>query len=250
LVKWIYKKADLLLVQSQAFIKPISQYAPENKIKYYPNSCKDLKTSDSTCDISQELYDILVSSFCIVFAGNLGSAQSLETIVNACIKIHDLDAIRVVLVGSGSRKEWLEEQKSVYNLHNLIIAGRYSLEAMPSIYRYSAALLVTLRKSEIFSYTVPSKVQSYLAAGKPILAALDGEGARIIKEANAGLISQSEDSESLAANIQKLYLMSEYERDMMGKSGRDYFLENYELNGQADILEKILENEIFEGRRK
>src|SRR5690606_14993966 len=106
-------------------------------------------------------------------------------------------------------------------------------------------LLVTLKDEEIFAYTVPAKVQAYLAAGRPIVAALNGEGARIVREAGAGLTCEAEDAAKLAACVRKLYGMSAEERRKLGEAGRRYFLENFEMSRQARRLVAILD-----GRRQ
>ena len=98
---------------------------------------------------------------------------------------------------------------------------------------------MTLKRDEIFSYTIPSKVQAYLAAGRPILAALDGEGARVIDEAGAGLTCAAEDAHALASRIRELFQMSAGDREKFGRAGRAYFLEHFEVERQARRLVEI-----------
>ena len=111
---------------------------------------------------------------------------------------------------------------------------------MHKFFARSSALLVTLSKREVFSLTVPSKIQAYLAAGRPIVAALDGEGARIVEEAGAGLCCPSEDASGLACSIEKLFNMSAEKRDEMGRAGLRYFIQNFEINNQAKRLVEII----------
>lgn len=115
---------------------------------------------------------------------------------------------------------------------------------MPHILSRAAALLVSLKKDEIFSYTIPSKIQAYLAAGKPIIAALDGEAARVIEQAEAGVTCSSEDSQGLARCIRTVYNLNSTERNKMGESGRAYFLENFNMPTQANKLIEILNERI------
>ena len=110
----------------------------------------------------------------------------------------------------------------------------------PYLFSKAGALLVTLKQDEIFAYTVPSKIQSYLSAAKPIIAALDGEGAKVISEAQAGFTSQAENAEALAINIKKMYHLSVEKRSKLGQSGRDYFLKHYEMDSQSRQLIDIL----------
>lgn len=109
---------------------------------------------------------------------------------------------------------------------------------MPRYFALSDALLVTLRKEAIFALTIPSKIQSYLACAKPIIAALDGEGARIIDEAGAGLTCPAENAGALANTVLKLYRMAEKDRVAMGQMGRSYFDKNFEREMLLDRLEK------------
>jgi glycosyltransferase involved in cell wall biosynthesis len=241
LVNWIYRCTDTLLIQSRAFQASIEKRADPHKIVYYPNS---IHRPDHTITTQTRPSEILVQqldiSFSIVFAGNLGKAQSLQTIVEAAKQLQDLPNVRFFFVGSGSMSDWLAEQQSRYNLDNVVIAGRYPMETMPEIYARADALLVTLTATEIFSLTVPSKIQAYLAAGKPIIAAVDGEGARIVREANAGLASPAEDVKSLVESIRQIYAMSAEERAQLGQSGYDYFNRHFEMEAQAKNLVDIL----------
>jgi glycosyltransferase involved in cell wall biosynthesis len=244
LVSFIYTSSDILLVQSQAFKKPVSTYVAIDKIIYYPNSYLDVIHSEGERPIASDLLSELESNCCFVFAGNIGAAQSLETIIEAATRIRHLKNCKIVLVGSGSMSSWVEEQKSKRDLNNLVLAGRYPASVMPQIFAKAAGLLVTLKREEIFSYTIPSKVQAYLAAARPVLAALDGEGARIIAEANAGLTGPAEDATTLAENIEQIYNMSDLERDKLGQSGRAYFLKHFEMVSQSKRLIEILQEKI------
>ena len=245
LVRRIYAAVDLLLVQSQAFRNPVSQYAAEEKIVYYPNSY--LETSSEHHEsgaIPAELQLMLETKRCFVFAGNLGTAQSVETLVQAAEQLKHLPDCRLVLVGSGSMLGWIEQQKTNKDLDNLILAGRFPASFMPFIFSRAAGLLVTLKKDEIFAYTIPSKIQAYLAAGRPILAALDGEGGRVIEESGSGFSSPAEDGVALAKNIERLYYMSDLNRDKLGQSGRAYFLEHFEMMSQSQRLIDVFEERI------
>ncbi|MDP1604341.1 MAG: glycosyltransferase family 4 protein [Legionella sp.] len=245
LVRWIYHSADMLLVQSKAFQKPVAQYAIEEKIVYYPNSYIDTFPIAAEEDaIPKALLSELQRHCCLVFAGNLGTAQSLETIVGAAERLKQLSAIKIILIGSGSMGEWIAGQIKARGLDNLILAGRFPPALMPVIFSKAKGLLVTLKRDEIFSYTIPSKIQAYLAAGRPIIASLDGEGSRIITEAKAGLTSAAQDVNALAENIEHFYQMPATLRDEMGKAGRAYFLKHFEMISQGRYLIEILEKRI------
>lgn len=238
-VRAIYRCCDILLVQSQAFVDPVARYACRDKIVYYPNSI-DVRSSSAVTPIPDDLRDILERHFCVVFAGNLGTAQGLDTVVQAAILLRDDPQIRLVLAGSGSRLDWLKEQQHLHELHNLVMPGRFSMAEMPQIFERSAALLVSLNDEAVFAQTIPSKIQAYLAAGRPIIASLNGEGAKVVSEARAGLVSAAGQVPPLVANIRCLKALSEAERTAMGKAGRAYFDANFEMSRQVAVLAKHL----------
>ena len=250
MVRCIYALTDTLLIQSQAFHAPISRYTCSEKIVYYPNSCPDLSPQlNSETEIPQTVLDIMSENFCLVFAGNLGTAQSLKTLVQAADNLLHLPEVKLIVVGSGSMEEWLKEQVNSRELDNLMLVGRFPPSEMNQFFSRAGGLLVTLKKEEIFAYTIPSKIQAYLGAGRPILAALDGEGARVICEAGAGLTCPAEDYEGLARCIEQLYKMSALERDDLGAAGRIYYLEHFEMKKQCQRLVGILHSRIAATRK-
>ncbi|CEK10238.1 glycosyltransferase family 4 protein [Legionella hackeliae] len=244
-VRWIYKASDTLLVQSKAFYQPVEKYADKEKIIYYPNSYLEApETSLETEQIPRDLLSMLEQNFCLVFAGNLGTAQALSVIVNAAQQLKHLENLKIVLVGSGSMMPWLKEQKNSQKLDNLILAGRFPSTCMPHIFSRAAGLLVTLKQEEIFTFTVPSKIQAYLAAGRPIIAALDGEGAHVIHDAGAGFATPAEDEKALAISMEQLYHMDPADRNKLGQSGRAYFMKHFEMKKQSQRLIEILEDRV------
>lgn len=237
MVYWIYKGCDLLLAQSKAFIPKLNEYANLSKIHYQPNSFSQHNSEGEVLELlPAPLLAKLETRFCVVFAGNLGQVQGLDCVVYAAELLNGHPDIEIVLVGSGSLSTWLVEQKQSRGLNNLHLPGRFPMEAMPSIFKRAGALLVSLKDDPIFELTIPSKIQAYLAAGKPVLASLNGEGARVVLEARAGLASPACDGAALAANILSIKSMSAEERAQMGLRGNAYFLENFETESQARHL--------------
>jgi len=152
----------------------------------------------------------------------------METIVDAADQLQMHPEIKIVVLGSGSKIDWVAQQILDKKLTNLYLEGRFPVETMPILMRQASVLLVTLTKWPIFELTVPNKIQAYLAVGKPIIACLNGEGSRIIKNAKAGLAVPAEDSDELAQAIVKLYQMTESEREQMGINGRAYFKQHFD----------------------
>ena len=235
-VRLIYRACDRILVQSRAFVRPVADLTDDpGKIHYYPNLYQTGPRSQPSSRAT-ELVKVLKSHFCVVFAGNLGSAQALDTIVDATQELLLHPDIRIVLVGSGSSDHWLEQQREARGLTNLILTGRFEASDMPSIFDAAEALLVTLKSDPAFRLTIPSKVQAYLAAGRPILAALDGEGALVVEQSGAGLCSTAGDGRALAENIRRLVAMSPLERLQLGRNGRRYFDQHFSPDSLADEL--------------
>lgn len=239
MVRAIYRHCDLLLVQSRAFIDPVARYAARERIQYYPNSM-DVRAPEAVVSIPKELSDLLEQHFCVVFAGNLGTAQSLDTLVQAAVHLREDPQIRLVLFGSGSRLAWLKAQQRALGLDNLVLPGRFPMETMPQIFERSSALLVSLNDEEAFAQTIPSKIQAYLAAGRPIIASMNGEGARVVCEARAGFASPAEQVLPLVANIRSMKALGGVEREVMGASGRAYFYAHFEMSSQVMVLVKHL----------
>lgn len=247
IVRWIYRKTDTILIQSKAFEGPIKKIINTNNIFYYPNSVLEPENYDFESNekkLSEDLLDIFENNFCIIFAGNLGKGQSLDTIVATAKNLVQFPNIKIVLVGSGSMSDWLEEQKEEKNLNNLFLAGRYPSSIMPTIYNKADGLLVSLTDTPIFNYTVPSKVQGYLSTGKPIIASINGETARVLEESKSGIVCAAEDSVALSDAILALYSMTKSERSKMGDNGVQYFEKNFEMKGQAEVLMKLLQSRI------
>lgn len=239
MVKAIYRCCDMLLVQSRAFVEPVSRLAARDKIHYYPNSM-NAESMRSAKDIGPEFKSLLEQHFCVVFAGNLGTAQALDTLVEAAIELRDDPQVRIILVGSGSRLDWLKTQQKVQSLENLVLPGRFPMEAMAQIFERSSALLVSLTDEEAFAQTIPSKIQAYLAAGRPIIAAMNGEGAKVVCEAGAGMVSPAEQVAPLVANIRHMKALATAEREAMGQAGKAYFDIHFEMRSQVARLVELL----------
>ena len=239
MVRLLYKGCDKILAQSKAFIPAIQRLggAPD-RIIYYPNSAEALyRPVDVAKDASER--KLLPKGFRITFAGNIGAAQDFETILSAAEKLKSVQDIHFIILGDGRMLPWVSDQVRRLGLQKSVhLLGRYPADAMPRFFALSDMLLVTLKKDPIFALTIPSKIQSYLACAKPIIAALDGEGARIIEEAGAGVACPTEDPKALADAILKLYNMAETERKEMGQKGRNYFERNFEREVLLDRLEK------------
>lgn len=240
LVRRIYRRCDKVLVQSPGFVPHVeSQGVPPENIEYFPNWAEGFFQPVSLPDDAPENNE-LPDGFRILFAGNIGVSQSFETILAAAEKTRSRPEIQWVVLGDGREKEHVEHQVAQRGLSDTVhLLGRRPVETMPRYFAAADALLCTLKCDPIFSLTIPSKVQSYLACGQPILAAIDGVGANVVAESNSGLAGPAEDAETLAANAVRLFEMSSAERDTMGANGRDYFEQHFERERLLDRLETM-----------
>jgi glycosyltransferase involved in cell wall biosynthesis len=230
----VYMHADVLLAQSRAFLPFINALAPGKTVRYYPNSVDDTFGAPSTVALPQ--IPALDQGFPVVFAGNIGVGQAVEVIVEAACLLQGHTDIRFVVIGDGSRRDWMCEQVKARGLTNLHLPGRYPVETMPGLMQKAGALLVSLADEPIFAATVPNKVQAYLASGKPIVASLNGEGARLVDEAHAGLTCPAVDAKALADAVLRLFQMTAEERAILGENGRRYFKDHFDHNVLTDQL--------------
>lgn len=239
-VKLIYKHAKLILVQSHAFIEPVKILAPFTPIQYYPNSVDEsfaLPANTPPPSVAG-----LEQGFSVMFAGNIGAAQAVDVIVGAANILKEYKDIHFVVLGDGSSRNDMLKAVHDLGLNNLHLPGRFPVETMPSFMQKASALLVTLADRPIFAATVPNKVQAYLASGKPIIACLNGEGAKIVTAASAGIATPAEDASALSKAILELYNLTPEERSQMGNNGLRYYHEHFEHEKLVHQLIQILEN--------
>jgi glycosyltransferase involved in cell wall biosynthesis len=242
LVRFIYRGCERILVQSRTFIEPVKrQDGDPNRILYFPNSAEELyQPVIIEKDTPEDA--IMPEGFCVTFAGNIGAAQDFETVLNAAERLKEHKYIHWVIIGDGRMFQWVKRQVIKRGLSETVhLLGRYPAEAMPRFFALSDVLLVTLKKKPIFALTIPSKVQSYLACAKPIIAALDGEGAKVVEEADAGVTCSAENPKALVEAVLKLYNMSETARKEMGRKGRSYFEKHFEREMLIDRLDGWME---------
>ena len=241
LTKLVYRNCEKILVQSKAFIPYIlKQDIDPAKLVYYPNSTESYyKVEEPTL----EKLNQLPKGKILMFAGNIGEAQSFDTLLKAAVLLkEDFIEVHWVILGEGRMKNFVHSQIVKLKLEsNFHLLGAFPSTEMPSFFSCADALIVSLKKDPIFSYTIPSKIQSYLACGKPIITSLDGEGSRIIEESNAGFISPSEDPISLANTVKKFLNLTLEEQKKLGCNARNYFDKEFERELLVDKLETILQ---------
>jgi glycosyltransferase involved in cell wall biosynthesis len=228
LTKFIYRHCQKILVQSKAFIPYIcNQGVNKEKLIYYPNTTEayyKFKLPESF------FLNALPIGFRIMFAGNIGEAQSFDTLLNAAKLLND-EGVKVnwIILGEGRLIPHVKQKIIEYKLQeNFILMGSFPSEKMPDFFSCADILLVSLKDNPVLSMTIPSKIQSYLACGKPIITSLNGEGSRIVLEAKAGFVSKAEDPVDLANNLKKALSMTQFDLNELGKNARKYFEKEFE----------------------
>lgn len=239
LVRQIYRSCDRILVESRSFVDSVvANGAEPERIAYVPNWAETTYAPVEPPPNAPQRAR-LPDGFVVLFAGNLGTAQSLDTLVGAADRLRDLPDIHWVVVGSGRAGHELAAEVARRGLTDRVhLLGRYPVADMSAFFSLADVLLVTLRRAPIYALTIPSKLQSYLACGRPVVGALDGAGAEVIRESGAGRTAPAEDAEGLAVVVRELRALSANERAEMGARGRTYFLEHFDRDRLLSEVEK------------
>lgn len=243
LADWVYARADRLLVVSAAAAAYLADRGVDPEKVRVARHWIDETAFDapaSTRDLRVELG--LDGRFVVVFAGNLGLVQGLGTVIEAAAHLRESN-VTILLVGDGADRERLEREVQRLNLSNVVFAGRHPASAMPDFYRAADALLVHLRPSSIAGLAIPTKILAYLAAGKPIVCAMPGAAAELIRDAGAGAVVPPGDPRPLADAIGDLAARDASARAALGGNGRRYLAEHFRkkqvINEYEDVLYEI-----------
>ena len=238
--KWIYGNSDLTLVTSTMFKDYFEHKLDLNtkNVKHLPQYAEDLFFQGvSMKPMSEELN--------FVFAGNIGDMQSVDTIIKAAGELRGQSNIVFHIIGEGSKADECKQLTESLNLNNVVFYGRRPIEEMPEFYGMADAMLITLKDNKTLSYTLPGKVQSYMAAGKPIIGAINGETQRIIEQANCGFCCKAEDYKGLANLL--LQFCNSDKKDEMANNAQQFYLENYGKEQFINNLEGALNSLLVEG---
>ncbi|MBR0599540.1 glycosyltransferase family 4 protein [Sinanaerobacter chloroacetimidivorans] len=225
LSKWIYKQADKIFISSKNFRTYFQNKLGIYQNIYYLPIYAEALFSAVTNTVVKSSED-QENNINLVFAGNVGEMQSVETIIEAAKHLESCSNIHFHIVGDGSASERCIQMAKDLSVKNITFHGRHPLEEMPYFYEMADAFLVTLKKNEFISYTLPGKVQSYMAAGKPLLAAIDGEVSEVIKDAECGLCCPAEDDEGLAEIILE-FAQDKENRRKYGDCSKAYYEKNF-----------------------
>lgn len=230
--KRIYRQMDKILITSRMFSDYLQKEfgIKQNRIEYLPQYAEGI-FEELPAKEEKGTFDFM-------FAGNIGEIQSVETILQAAEMLKD-EPVKIHIVGGGTDLQRLQKIKEEKQLENVVFYGRRPLEEMPEFYKKADAMLVTLAADPVLSLTLPGKVQSYMAVGKPIIGAIDGETQNVIKEAECGLCDAADDAGMLVENIKK-FISTNTDRKTMGMNARRFYEEHF----QTTLFMNKLEDEL------
>tara|TARA_R100000306_G_C4372155_1_gene140475 strand:- start:300 stop:1574 length:1275 start_codon:yes stop_codon:yes gene_type:complete len=239
---WLYRRADKILVQSSAFPERIKRFGvPSGKIAVLPNTAPDTYMPLYPKPNWDETKLMQAGRLKFVFAGNVGESQDIEGVIDAFSQMKKTIDAHFYIIGSGRNLENVKKHVRNKGLEEKItFLGRYPEERMPYFFANADALIVALKNNDIFSLTVPYKVQCYMACGRPIIGMLSGEGARIIQNSNSGFVAPAGQSEDLAKALEQFCSLGPSEREKFGQNARDFFNTNYAKESVFGTLEAAL----------
>jgi Glycosyltransferase len=226
---WHYKKADKLIAISSKMKDILFDITKNPKIEFIPQSCEKIYEQEIH---DEDLASRFSSGLNIVYTGNISPAQDFETV----LKVAEMAAkealdVNWIIVGDGMSFNWLKEQVEVRDLSKYFyFEGFHPMEDIPRYTGIADGLLACLAKSSLLDCTIPAKVTSYMAAGRPLLLSMDGEARDIVNTENCGFAGESGDAEQLYNNLKALCALSKEERANMGKNAKAYHLDHFERN--------------------
>jgi len=228
-----YRNSDVILVSSRGFARNINTRGNfKGKIHFMPNWAEDELRGNLRVELPA-----LPEGFIALFAGNVGEAQDFDTIVEAAKMLDEKDGIRMVVVGDGRKKEWVDRQIVKHGLHNrLFMLGRFDIRYMPSFFARADCLFLSLKDDEILNLTVPAKMQAYMVSGKPVVAMVNGEAQELLHSVGCGIGVPASSASDFVSALRKMKSLPEEEKNRMGNLGKEYCKNNYD---KKTILENL-----------
>lgn len=226
-VKSEYKNSDKILTSSKSFDQSILKYGDyKDKVIYYPQwSDGASNASGLNFALPEKLQELSSNGdFIVMFAGAVGEAHGMECNMQAALKTKEYKNIKWVIVSDGRRLDWVRSFVKENGLEETVITlGRFPSETMPLFFEKADVMLVSLTDSPLFNMYSPAKIASYMAAERPIIAALNGEGGDVIRAAECGWNVKAGDSDGLAKLVIALSQTDKQELAVKGQKGKAYY---------------------------
>lgn len=241
--KYVYSRASKITVLSSGFKSVlIGRGVSENKIEVVYNWCDDSQIGQDNTPNTLKKKMGMAGKFNILFAGNMGKAQALDTVLNAAADIENrFQSIQFVFIGGGVDVGRLTQKARRLNLKNVLFIPQQPVSEIGKFLNSADAVLVHLKKDPLFKITIPSKIQAYMAAGKPILLGVEGAAAELVKQAGAGISFIPENPDSIIQAIEKMYTMPSVDLRKMGEAGRLFYEKELSLRIGSKKFEQILQ---------
>lgn len=239
-VKQEYKHSDKILISSKSFEKSICQYGDyKHKVIYYPQWAEDgiLNTNVVNNDIPT-----LPNGFKVMFAGAVGEAHGFECNMQAALLTKDYKDIKWIIVGDGRKLEWVRKFVAEHRLEETVYTlGRFPVDSMGCFFEKADVMLVSLNDSQLFNLYAPAKISAYMAAKKPIVAVLNGEGREVVESAECGWSVPAGDAEQLASLVIDLFKTDSTTLKVKGEKGYAFYEKYFSKHMSLDKLDKIME---------
>jgi glycosyltransferase involved in cell wall biosynthesis len=248
LVQYVYNNCEIILIGSEGFRKSICEKGNYNdKLIYFPNWAESVSYIKGHYQYQQlkPFVNKTDDDFIFLFAGNMGEAQNLDSIIDTIAKLKKKSVIKFVFLGDGRKKDQLINKVNKLSLsESVFFLGHYPLNTMPAFLQMADVLLVSLKDELISNLTIPQKVQFYMSQGKPILAILNGDGADLIKTAQCGIAIPPNDPVAFKSAIQEFYCMSKEELYILGTNGKNYYNQHFRkvqrIEQLSELFKKII----------
>lgn len=237
---FLYRRSTRLIAMSPALGEKLAAQLPDAHLAVIPQYCENFYFEDT---FDARLRARFAGKCNVLFAGNISPAQDLSLLVACAVRLKAENRVdlRFIIVGDGMSRAALEAEIAAQGVADyFIFEGGQAAERMPAYHAAADILFGALSKSDDLGLTVPAKITSYLAAGRPCLLAMDGEGARVVREAGAGLAGASGDANALYENLLTLAAMPAAQRTAMGKAGRKYCKKHFARETLLPALERFI----------
>ena len=240
MVKWVYSKYDSILVSSKSLFSLVKQRF-DGRIIYFPNWADQVIEDNKIDDNDTISFSINTKKFNIVYTGNIGKSQNFKSLLKTIEHVDD--NIHWTFVGDGRFKSQLINLIDQKNLSAKVsFIDQVSIDSIPSIVSKADSLFLSLKSDAIFSKTVPAKLQTYMALGKPIIGVLDGEGAKLIVDSDCGIVQENYNYEELAKKINSFASKNTTELIKKGENAKKYYFKHFSsLIRKKEILNLIYE---------
>jgi glycosyltransferase involved in cell wall biosynthesis len=237
---FLYRNAAAITCVTQSFVDDVvSKGASPGRVHFLPNGTIPELFNPERRDDELRRRLGLEGKFVIGFCGNHGVAQGLPEILEAARLLKDHDQFRFLFIGEGPVKSRLLEIQARENLHNVLLLPQVPITEITPYINASDIMLVPLKRDDIFTAFIPSKMFDFMACGKPIILSVNGEARAILEAAGCGVYVEPDNPQALATALTKLAENPE-RLSAMGQRGRDYVLQHYQRDQQAERLEEIL----------